>query len=94
MAAAAETQAGRCLAPLLLILCVAAAAGANGGDGDWSDLPAPALGRAEIQALKDEVVEMFAHTYDSYMAHAFPLDELRPISCVGVVSDATPSGGG
>lgn len=26
---------------------------------------------------------MFYHAYDNYMAHAFPMDELRPISCKG-----------
>ena len=26
---------------------------------------------------------MFYHAYDSYMAHAFPKDELLPMSCTG-----------
>lgn len=26
---------------------------------------------------------MFIHGYDSYMKYAFPLDELRPLSCDG-----------
>jgi hypothetical protein len=30
----------------------------------------------------------FTFTYDSYMRHAFPRDELRPISCSGHVRHA------
>ena len=30
---------------------------------------------------REEVREMFYHGFDSYMEHAFPHDELRPISC-------------
>lgn len=26
---------------------------------------------------------MFYHAFDGYMDHAFPLDELRPLSCGG-----------
>ena len=26
---------------------------------------------------------MFYHGFDNYMQHAFPLDELRPMSCIG-----------
>lgn len=26
---------------------------------------------------------MFNHAYGSYMTHAYPLDELKPLSCVG-----------
>jgi mannosidase alpha-like ER degradation enhancer 2 len=29
------------------------------------------------------VKEMFYHAFDNYMRHAFPLDELRPMSCTG-----------
>ena len=27
---------------------------------------------------------MFHHAYDGYLRHAFPYDELRPLSCDGV----------
>ncbi|KAA3454539.1 putative alpha-mannosidase I MNS4 [Gossypium australe] len=30
-----------------------------------------------------DVREMFYHAFDGYMEHAFPLDELRPLSCEG-----------
>jgi hypothetical protein len=31
----------------------------------------------------DRVRGMFVHAYDAYMAHAFPRDELAPLSCAG-----------
>ena len=31
----------------------------------------------------EAVREMFYHSYDSYLLHAFPKDELAPISCSG-----------
>ncbi|PPR91270.1 hypothetical protein GOBAR_AA29406 [Gossypium barbadense] len=37
----------------------------------------------ETKQLRDEVREMFYHAFDGYMEHAFPLDELRPLSCEG-----------
>ncbi|GAB2266099.1 Alpha-mannosidase I mns4 [Dionaea muscipula] len=37
----------------------------------------------EAKLLRDEVREMFYHAYYGYMEHAFPLDELRPLSCEG-----------
>ncbi|DBB03198.1 TPA: hypothetical protein ACH3X1_000010 [Trebouxia sp. C0004] len=37
----------------------------------------------EHNALRDEASEMFAFGYDHYLLHAFPKDELRPISCTG-----------
>ena len=40
-------------------------------DGD----PAP-----ERVRLREKVREMFHHAYDGYMAHAFPHDELRPLT--------------
>lgn len=37
----------------------------------------------EAKLLRDEVREMFYHAFDGYMEHAFPRDELRPLSCEG-----------
>ncbi|KAH7331607.1 hypothetical protein KP509_20G042800 [Ceratopteris richardii] len=37
----------------------------------------------EALRLRDEVREMFYHAFQGYMQHAFPLDELRPMSCTG-----------
>lgn len=33
--------------------------------------------------IRDEVVEMFDHAFQGYMRYAFPMDDLRPISCTG-----------
>jgi hypothetical protein len=41
----------------------------------------PALGKA--RQYRDLVASMFAHAYGAYIAHAFPADELMPISCSG-----------
>ncbi|GMH19975.1 hypothetical protein Nepgr_021816 [Nepenthes gracilis] len=37
----------------------------------------------EAKQLRDEVREMFYHAFNGYMENAFPLDELRPLSCGG-----------
>lgn len=37
----------------------------------------------EAKHLRDEVKEMFYHAFDGYMEHAFPCDELKPLSCEG-----------
>ncbi|KAK4586232.1 hypothetical protein RGQ29_023427 [Quercus rubra] len=37
----------------------------------------------EAKQLRDEVRGMFYHAFNGYMEHAFPLDELRPLSCGG-----------
>lgn len=60
---------------VLLYLLVAAA------------LPAGALAAGvtadEATELRGEVHEMFYHAFHGYMQHAFPLDELRPLTCEG-----------
>ncbi|RAL38801.1 hypothetical protein DM860_013482 [Cuscuta australis] len=37
----------------------------------------------EAKDLRDEVREMFYHAFNGYMEHAFPRDELKPLSCEG-----------
>ncbi|KAK7278392.1 hypothetical protein RJT34_23420 [Clitoria ternatea] len=37
----------------------------------------------EAKQLRDEVGDIFYHAFNGYMQHAFPLDELRPLSCAG-----------
>ncbi|XP_055829805.1 alpha-mannosidase I MNS4 isoform X1 [Solanum dulcamara] len=37
----------------------------------------------EAKELRDEVHEMFYHAFNGYMDHAFPRDELKPLSCGG-----------
>lgn len=36
---------------------------------------------------------MFYHAYRSYMNHAYPADELMPLSCTGRYRGITPSRG-
>ncbi len=36
-----------------------------------------------LKKLRDEIKEMFHDAFDSYMEHAYPNDELRPLSCSG-----------
>ncbi|XP_043386658.1 ER degradation-enhancing alpha-mannosidase-like protein 3 isoform X2 [Chelonia mydas] len=61
----------------------------------WAPLAAgaAALGAAERSQLRDQVVEMFDHAYGSYMKHAYPADELMPLSCRGRVRGMEPSRG-
>ncbi|KAG9451719.1 hypothetical protein H6P81_004623 [Aristolochia fimbriata] len=44
---------------------------------------AESVSPSEARQLRDEVRGMFYHAFDGYMQHAFPLDELRPLSCTG-----------
>ncbi|KAI6174465.1 Alpha-1,2-Mannosidase [Aphelenchoides besseyi] len=43
--------------------------------------------------LKTQAHEMFMHAYRGYMSHAFPADELMPISCQPRIRGITPSRG-
>uniref|UniRef100_A0A023FPD2 alpha-1,2-Mannosidase n=1 Tax=Amblyomma cajennense TaxID=34607 RepID=A0A023FPD2_AMBCJ len=38
----------------------------------------------KLRVYRNRVLEMFQHAYDGYMKHAYPYDELRPLSCDGV----------
>uniref|UniRef100_A0A8D3BCX4 alpha-1,2-Mannosidase n=1 Tax=Scophthalmus maximus TaxID=52904 RepID=A0A8D3BCX4_SCOMX len=42
---------------------------------------------------RDQIVEMFDHAYGSYMKHAYPADELMPLSCRGRVRGQEPNRG-
>ncbi|XP_062311377.1 ER degradation-enhancing alpha-mannosidase-like protein 3 isoform X2 [Osmerus eperlanus] len=49
--------------------------------------------RGERHRLRDQVVEMFDHAYQNYMDHAYPADELMPLTCRGRVRGQEPSRG-
>ncbi|XP_060068085.1 ER degradation-enhancing alpha-mannosidase-like protein 3 [Ylistrum balloti] len=51
------------------------------------------MSSSEKGELRDKVVEMFRHAYDSYMNHAFPADELMPLSCKGRYRGTMPNRG-
>ncbi|OAL57473.1 seven-hairpin glycosidase [Pyrenochaeta sp. DS3sAY3a] len=40
-----------------------------------------------IAALRQETRDIFYHGYDNYMRHAFPEDELRPLTCAPLTRD-------
>ncbi|KAF0686062.1 Aste57867_22124 [Aphanomyces stellatus] len=42
-----------------------------------------ALHWTEKQHLQNKAKEMFFHGYDAYMKHAYPWDELKPLTCEG-----------
>ncbi|CAB1440959.1 unnamed protein product [Pleuronectes platessa] len=37
----------------------------------------------EMSGVRQRIKSMFYHAYDSYLDHAFPYDELRPLTCDG-----------
>ena len=39
--------------------------------------------------LRDEVKDLFVHSFRSYMEKAYPMDELRPLTCKGVTQKQT-----
>ncbi len=45
-----------------------------------------AMTNVELSELRDRTVQLFKHAFGSYMAHAFPMDELLPLSCKGTNS--------
>ncbi|XP_057771420.1 alpha-mannosidase I MNS4 [Salvia miltiorrhiza] len=47
------------------------------------EILAEGVTKEEAKQLRDEVREMFYHAFDGYMKHAFPHDELKPLSCGG-----------
>ncbi|KAJ8390362.1 hypothetical protein AAFF_G00107560 [Aldrovandia affinis] len=52
-----------------------------------------AMPSEERHRLRNQVVEMFDHAYQNYMDHAYPADELMPLTCRGRVRGLEPSRG-
>uniref|UniRef100_A0A674NXT1 alpha-1,2-Mannosidase n=1 Tax=Takifugu rubripes TaxID=31033 RepID=A0A674NXT1_TAKRU len=50
-------------------------------------------GMSREEKRKNQVVEMFDHAYQNYMDHAYPADELMPLTCRGRVRGLEPSRG-
>uniref|UniRef100_A0A671NZ85 alpha-1,2-Mannosidase n=1 Tax=Sinocyclocheilus anshuiensis TaxID=1608454 RepID=A0A671NZ85_9TELE len=50
--------------------------GVTGQDGQ-------AMTAEEKSKIRDQILEMFDHAYNSYMDYAYPADELMPLSCRG-----------
>ncbi|KAF2644546.1 seven-hairpin glycosidase [Massarina eburnea CBS 473.64] len=53
----------------------------------WAATPAFGMTDETIAQLRQETRDIFYHGYDNYMAHAFPEDELRPLSCAPLTRD-------
>ncbi|XP_013920349.1 PREDICTED: ER degradation-enhancing alpha-mannosidase-like protein 3 [Thamnophis sirtalis] len=54
---------------------------------------AQAMSREEKRHLGNQVQEMFDHAYSNYMEHAYPADELMPLTCRGRIRGQEPSRG-
>ncbi|KAI8924474.1 glycoside hydrolase [Entophlyctis helioformis] len=59
-------------------------------------LPAPAhaMTATHRRSLRDKAKEMFYHGFSNYMTHAYPEDELNPITCKGRSRDTNPNNWG
>ncbi|XP_065333677.1 ER degradation-enhancing alpha-mannosidase-like protein 2 [Cloeon dipterum] len=40
--------------------------------------------KSDLDGFKEEARQMFQHAYEGYLIHAYPYDELRPLSCDGI----------
>lgn len=62
----------RCTFLLVLALCAA-----------LKETHAREFAEVEMEAIRSRIRSMFYHAYNSYLDHAFPYDELRPLTCDG-----------
>lgn len=60
--------------------------GVTGQDGQ-------VMSSEEKSKIRDQILEMFDHAYNSYMKYAYPADELMPLSCKGRVRGLEPNRG-
>ncbi|KAI4673053.1 uncharacterized protein J4E78_001558 [Alternaria triticimaculans] len=60
----------------ILLLCI----------GCWTT-PAYGMTDEAIAELRQETRDIFYHGFDNYMEHAFPEDELRPLTCAPLTRD-------
>jgi mannosidase alpha-like ER degradation enhancer 2 len=61
---------------LLVFIFLAAATSYAFPEPDWIG-----SNKRDLEDLRGRVEKIFYHAYDNYMVHAFPRDELKPISC-------------
>ncbi|KAL9102461.1 MAG: hypothetical protein Q9163_002391 [Psora crenata] len=57
----------------------------------WSG-SAYGMDHRQVEELRQEAEQMFYHGFDNYMNHAFPEDEIRPISCLPLTRDTSNPG--
>ncbi|CAM4666533.1 unnamed protein product [Leuciscus chuanchicus] len=71
---------------LLAVIFSCLVIGVTGQDGQ-------AMTAEEKSKIRDQILEMFDHAYNSYMDYAYPADELMPLSCRGRVRGLEPNRG-
>lgn len=49
--------------------------------------PAHGMNDEQLRGLRRQTTDLFYHGFDNYMNHAFPEDELKPISCLPQTRD-------
>lgn len=57
--------------------------GAGEGTRSSSSVFAQAMSPQELWSLREDAREAFYHGFDAYMAHGYPWDEVKPLSCLG-----------
>jgi hypothetical protein len=55
-------------------------------------LSPPAISALQVWQWREESRGMISHAYTSYMRHAYPADELKPLSCEGRAWDKRERG--
>ena len=73
----------RALAGFMLALCALLPTGSPAATAPPEIGIGHGIDRAERLELREKVREMFYHGYNNYLENAFPMDELRPLSCTG-----------
>ncbi|GFN81159.1 alpha-1,2-mannosidase [Plakobranchus ocellatus] len=62
------------------------------GATESTDSASP-MSKEEKATLREKSLEMFDHAFGAYMEHAYPADELMPLSCKGRYRGSEPSRG-
>lgn len=70
-------------AALVVLLLVVSSGGASRRGSVGVGVVDAKMHASEMKYLQDQAREMFYHGYRNYMEHAFPWDELKPLSCEG-----------
>jgi len=90
------TIQGLVFLPCLLILCLLGAGGQGMKDAQIKELRSVPRDRSDCRAndlrCRQEAEHMFYHGYDNYIQHAFPEDELKPLSCKPLTRDRANPG--
>eukprot|EP00928_Gymnodinium_smaydae_P008199 TRINITY_DN12980_c0_g1_i4.p1 TRINITY_DN12980_c0_g1~~TRINITY_DN12980_c0_g1_i4.p1 ORF type:complete len:814 (+),score=131.31 TRINITY_DN12980_c0_g1_i4:153-2594(+) len=89
MMAAASRRFNACLSitaarsASFLLIGLLTGSGSMVSSNEDADGSGPRHQKVERMAILEQVEGMYDHAFGSYMTHAFPADELRPLSCDG-----------